>query len=232
MSSGKVRTGIRALGLPDDVFEQRRPLRGQITKQEVRAVSLYLLGLRRGSVVWDIGAGTGSISIEDGVTASDGSVFAIERDEESTGLLRRNVAGLGSGNVNIVHDEAPQVLGGLPDPDSVFIGGSGGRLIEITDAAVNRLKDTGRIVVNLAALERTQELFHRLSRFGLEVELTVVNASRGKSMPDDSLRLEALNPVSVVSGQLKRRELWTPSARGTASGVITAWASGRATLSC
>ncbi len=207
MSSGKVRSGIRALGLPDDVFEQRRPLRGQITKREVRAVSLYLLGLRRDSVVGDIGAGTGSISIEDGVIASDGSVFGIERDEESTGLLRRNVAGLGSGNVNIVHGEAPKVLGGLPDPDSVFIGGSGGRLIEITDTAVNRLKNTRRIVVNLAALERTQEVFHLLSRYGLDVELTVVNASRGESMQDDSLRLEALNPVFVVSGQLKRREL-------------------------
>jgi precorrin-6Y C5,15-methyltransferase (decarboxylating) len=103
----------------------------------------------------------------------------------------------------VVHGEAPQSLADLPDPDSVFIGGSGGMLAEITDVAVNRLKDNGRIVVNLAALERTLEVYHRLRRYGLDVELTVVNASRGKDMPDGSVRLEGLNPVFVVSGQLK-----------------------------
>ena len=203
MSSGDVWAAVRPLGLPDDAFEQRRPLRGQITKREVRAVSLYLLGLRKDSVVWDVGAGTGSISVEAGVIASNGSVFAIEQDADSMDLLHRNVEGLGCGNVKVVHGEAPQSLADLPDPDSVFIGGSGGMLAEITDVAVNRLKDNGRIVVNLAALERTLEVYHRLRRYGLDVELTVVNASRGKDMPDGSVRLEGLNPVFVVSGQLK-----------------------------
>lgn len=205
MSSHEVRSASRALGLPDDAFEQRRPLRGQITKREVRAVSLYLLGLRDDSVVWDIGAGTGSISVEAGLIARNGMVFAIERDLESMGLLHRNVEELSAGNVKVVEGAAPEILAGLPDPDSVFIGGSGGMLKEITEAAVNRLPEGGRIVVNLAALERTQEVIHQLRGYGLGVDLTMVSASRGKDMPDGTLRLEALNPVFVVSAQLGDR---------------------------
>ncbi len=120
----------RALGLPDDAFEQRRPLQGQITKREVRAVSLYSLGHRPGSGVWDRGAGTGSISVEASIIAREGTVYAVERDEESLPLLRRNVDLWGSKNVQIVAGEAPDALVELPDPDAVFVGGSGGRLAQ------------------------------------------------------------------------------------------------------
>jgi len=191
---------VRALGLPDDAFEQRRPLRGQITKREVRAVSLYSLGLRRDSVVWDIGSGTGSVALEAAVIAHQGSVYAIERDTESLPLLERNVARLSQGNVQVIPGEAPQVLAELPDPDSVFVGGSGGRLGELLEAVARRLKPQGRVVVNLAALERAQESYHRLRDLGLAVELVMVNAARGKEMASGTVRLEALNPVFVVTG--------------------------------
>ena len=92
----------RALGLPDNAFEQRRPLKGQITKREVRAISLYSLGLRPVSVVWDIGAGTGSISVEAALIAHQGVVYAIERDESSLSLLRCNVDRWGSANIHVV----------------------------------------------------------------------------------------------------------------------------------
>ena len=145
----------RALGLPDDAFEQRRPNKGQITKREVRAVSLYSLGLRHGSVVWDIGAGTGSVSVEAALIASEGQVYAIERDTDSLPLLETNVVNLGSDNIHIVNGEAPAALKSLPNPDSVFVGGSGGNLSEILEYANSRLKPNGTIVVNLAVLERT-----------------------------------------------------------------------------
>jgi precorrin-6Y C5,15-methyltransferase (decarboxylating) len=191
----------RPLGLSDESFEQRRPLRGQITKREVRAVSLYSLGIRSDSVIWDIGAATGSVSIEAGVIAHRGRVYAIERDEASMGLLRSNVENLAGPNVMVVCGEAPAVLAGLPDPDSVFVGGSGGHLAEILDTAADRLNDGGRLVVNLAALERTQEVYHRLKDRGMAVELTTINASRGREMPDGAVRLEALNPVFIITAQ-------------------------------
>ena len=191
----------RALGLPDDAFEQRRPLKGQITKREVRAVSLYSLGLRSDSVVWDIGAGTGSISVEASLIAREGTVYAVERDEESLPLLRRNLERWGSNNVQIVAGEAPDALVDLADPDAVFVGGSGGRLAEILDEAIKRLRINGRIVVNLAALERTNDVYHRFKSSGLVTDMVMVNSSRGKDMPDGTVRLEALNPVFVVTAR-------------------------------
>ena len=189
------------MGLPDDAFEQRRPLQGQITKREVRAVSLYSLGLRPGSVVWDIGAGTGSISVEASIIAREGTVYAVERDEESLPLLRRNVEQWGSNNVHIVAGEAPDALVELPDPDAVFVGGSGGSLAEILDVAIKRLRAGGRIVVNLAALERTNEVYQRFKSSGFVADMVMVNSSRGKDMPDGTVRLEALNPVFVVTAR-------------------------------
>jgi precorrin-6Y C5,15-methyltransferase (decarboxylating) len=193
------RKGPRALGLPDDAFEQRRPLRGQITKREVRAVSLYSLGLRPASVVWDIGSGTGSVAVEAAIIAYQGAVYAIERDEVSLSLLRQNVSRWGPGNVHIVPGEAPRVLEELVAPDSVFVGGSGGRLADILSAATRRLNPRGRIVVNLAALERAQETYHQLKELGFTAEMAMVNSARAKEMADGTTRLESLNPVFVVS---------------------------------
>ncbi len=189
----------RALGLPDTAFEQRRPLRGQITKREVRALSLYSLGLRPNSVVWDIGAGSGSVAVEAALIAYQGAVYAIERDEPSLSLLRRNVARWGSAHVHIVPGEAPGVLEGLADPDSVFVGGSSGRLADILRALGSRLRPQGRIVVNLAALERTQETCRLLRGLGFTTEMAMVSSARGKEMADGTTRLESLNPVFVVT---------------------------------
>ena len=195
---------VRPLGLPDDAFEQRRPLLGQITKREVRAVSLYSLGLCPGSVVWDIGAGTGSVAVEAAAIAHQGWVYAVERDESSMELLRRNVDRWGCGRVHIIPGEAPEALAELPVPDSVFIGGSGGRLADILDSVARRLKPQGRIVVNLAVLERVQEVQHRLDGLGFATEVVMMHASRGKAMGDGTWRLESLNPVFVVTARRSR----------------------------
>lgn len=191
----------RSLGLPDDAFEQRRPNKGQITKREVRAVSLYSLALRQDSVVWDVGAGTGSVSVEAALIANKGQVYAVERDTESVPLLEANVAQWGSENIHIVNGEAPDALEALPSPDSVFVGGSGGNLSAILEYSVSRLKLGGAIVVNLAVLERTQEAYRLLKSLGLATELTQVASARGKEMPDGAVRLESLNPVFIVSGR-------------------------------
>ena len=198
--TGKSTGKARPLGLADDDFEQRRPLRGQITKREVRAVSLYSLGLCRNSIVWDIGAGTGSVSVEAALISHRGRVFAVEKDLENIGLLERNVERLGADNIEIVAAEAPAALDSLPDPDSVFIGGSGGNLSAILELVGRRLKPGGRIVANLAALERSHEVYHQLQQLGFQTDLVMVNAARGKELKDGTVRLESLNPVFVVSG--------------------------------
>ena len=156
-------------------------------------------------MAWDIGAGTGSVSVEAGKIAAGGRVFAVERDPESIGLLRRNVDRLGGPNVEVVYGEAPGALADLPDPDSVFVGGSGGNLSRILEVVAGRLTEGGSVVVNLAALERTHEVYHFLKDRGMKVELTSVSASRGKDMPDGTVRLEALNPVFIVSARTGAR---------------------------
>ncbi len=198
--TGKLTGKARPLGLADNDFEQRRPLRGQITKREVRAVSLYSLGLRPDSIVWDIGSGTGSISVEAALIAHRGRVFAVEKDLDNIGLLERNVERLGSDNIEIVAAEAPVALDSLPDPDSVFIGGSGGNLPAILQLVGRRLKPGGRVVANLAVLERSHEVYHQLQQLGFQTELVMVNAARGKELKDGTVRLESLNPVFVVAG--------------------------------
>ena len=188
----------RPLGLPDHAFEQRRPLHGQITKSEVRAVSLYALALRDDSIVWDIGAGTGSVSVEAARIARRGAVYAIDRDADSAGLLRRNAARYGCGRVSVIIGSAPAILPTLPDPDAVFIGGGGAHLPAILDAALARLRPGGRIVANFAAPERANAAYRTLQDAGMSPEMTMLSAARARPLPDGALRLAALNPVFIV----------------------------------
>lgn len=193
-------TDPRPLGLPDDAFAQKRPHRGLITKSEARAVSLYKLGLTRRSVVWDVGAGSGSIALEAALIASDGMVYAVERDAESIAMLRRNLQRLGPANVAIMRGDAPAALADLPPPDCVFVGGGGGRkLTAILECAAARLNADGRIVANLAAMERALQAHTRLTALGFDAELTMINAARAKPLPDGALRLAAQNPVFIVA---------------------------------
>ena len=189
-------------GLPDEVFEQRTPLVGQITKKEVRAVSIHSLGLRSDSVLWDIGSGSGSVAIESSHISVAGVVYAIEKDIKSIDLLRNNVDNYGSGNVEIVQGEAPKVLYDLEDPDSIFVGGSGGNLKSILEVSRARIKHGGRIVVNLALLDRTQKVYDDMKDLGFSSELVMINASRSKEMVGGELRLQAMNPVFIVTGTL------------------------------
>ena len=197
--SGRTGRMTRALGLPDDAFAQKKPLRGLITKSEVRAVSLYKLGLRRNSVVWDVGAGSGSVALEAAVIASDGIVYAVERDAECVEMLLDNIRRLGPTNMVVVSAEAPDALDDLPAPDCVFVGGGGKRLTDILERVGARLKSGGRVVVNLAAIERVSATQTCLESFGFEVELTMISASRGRGLPDGTMRLAALNPVFIVT---------------------------------
>ncbi|RKY67406.1 MAG: cobalamin biosynthesis bifunctional protein CbiET [Candidatus Latescibacterota bacterium] len=187
----------RRWGIPEEEFSRRK---GLITKLEVRAVSLAKLGISEGSIIWDIGAGPGSISIEASFLLRRGKVFAVEKDPEQVKLLEQNIRKFKAWNVKPVLAEAPDGLESLPDPDAVFVGGSGGRLEEILEIVCSRLRLGGRIVLNLATLENLSLALQKLEEKGLETEVTLVNISRGTRV-SDLTRLEPLNPVFVLTGR-------------------------------
>ena len=193
----------RPFGLLDCEFAQRKPLNGQITKREIRAISIYTLGLRADDIVWDIGAGTGSISIEAALIAHRGRVFSVERDLDNIDLLEMNIQKFGSDNIEIVAGDAPEVLRNLPTPDAVFIGGSGGRLRDILQEVMLHLKPEGKIVANCAILDHSQQFYNDLKDLGFDPEMVVANITRSKEMKIGGIRLESLNPVFIISAKKK-----------------------------
>lgn len=203
--SAPARAPWPVLGLPEEAFAQRRPLAGLITKVEVRAVSLARLALRPGDVVWDVGAGTGSVGIEAARLVPSGRVYAVERRADDVERIRENAARFGADNLMAVHGEAPAALAALPDPDAVFVGGSGGRLAAILRAVAARLRPGGRLVCNLATLENLAEAEATLRELGWRREVTLVNVARSRPLAradgaDAGLtRLGALEPVFVVA---------------------------------
>ena len=184
-------------GIPDEEFQRRGG--GLITKMEVRAVSLAKMHLEEDSVVWDIGAGSGSVSIEAAFLARQGSIFAIERDAEAVAVIRENIQRFGCDNITVVEALAPGNLDNWPDPTVVFIGGSGGHLMKILEISCRRLKNSGRIVINAATLETLRTAIEGLKANGFMAEITQVNVARSQSILNLT-RFEALNPVFIVSG--------------------------------
>lgn len=187
------------LGIAEESFQQPTAGRGLITKLEVRAISLAKLGLTENSIVWDIGAGSGAVAIEASLLAGKGTVFAIEKSNEAVSAIRENIRRFSRHNIKVIQAFAPDSLEELPDPNAVFIGGSGGNLSEISGVACRRLKPGGRIVVNAATLETLYAAVNGLKEYGFAVEVTLVNVARSKDI-SNLTRLEALNPVFVITG--------------------------------
>ncbi len=187
----------RTLGIPDREFYQRRPKEGLITKQEVRAVSLAKIQIAENSIVWDIGAGSGAISIEASFLARKGRIYAIEKNDADITIIRKNIRKFKATNVDVVHAFAPEGLDILPAPSSVFIGGSGGKIEEIIEFVVRKLKPGGRLVINLVGLENLGMALDALQKSGFKPEITLVNIARSTAV-QALTRLAALNPVFIV----------------------------------
>ena len=150
--------GRRLFGNPDEAFLQSKPKQGLLTPAEVRAIALAQMDIAPSSIVWDIGAGSGSVSIEAAQMASDGAVYAIEMDAEDHGLIRQNADRFRVSNVNAVLGRAPKRSTELPDPDAVFIAGGGREVTRIAEVAYSRLRRGGRLVVNVASIDHLAEL--------------------------------------------------------------------------
>ncbi|HZT07185.1 MAG TPA: precorrin-6y C5,15-methyltransferase (decarboxylating) subunit CbiE [Chloroflexota bacterium] len=185
------------IGIHEDRFLHRG---GLISKPEVRAISLSKLVLHERATLWDVGAGCGSVSIVAAALLPHGHVYAVERDGEQLALLEQNRRRFGAGNVAMVHGEAPAALGALPRPDSVFVGGSGGRLEAILDAVALALAAGGRVVANLVALEHLEQARRWAAAHGWDAEIVEVSVARS-TVTAGITRLEARNPVFVVTLQ-------------------------------
>lgn len=184
------------IGLPDSVFAHSK---GLITKQEVRAVTLAKLGLRDDSVVWDIGAGSGSVGIEAARLCRKGKVFAIEKEPERVAHIRENLERFGVENLDVFEGKAPKGIESFADPDAVFIGGSGGNLSDVLDVVKERLRPSGRVVINAITLETLHEATSGLKERGFDVDVVSLNIARSKDLIGMKM-FEAENPVFVIIG--------------------------------
>ncbi len=184
--------------LHEDAFAKRMPKKGLITKREVRLLSLAALQLRPDAVVWDIGAGSGSVAIEAGLLAFEGRVYAIEIDPEGVAICEDNLRTHGADNVRVVSGRAPEALADLEAPDAVFVGGSKGSMAAIIETALERLHPGGRLVANAITLENAAECYQAIRGRGLTPEVTLLQASRAEPLAH-YLRYEALNPIQVFA---------------------------------
>ena len=141
--------GRRLFGNPDDAFLQSKPKRGLLTPAEIRAMALAEMDLGPASIVWDIGAGSGSVAVEAAQIAREGRVYAVEMDVEDHRLIIENAKRFGVGNLVPVLGHAPEAWQDLPTPDAVFIGGSGQGISRLVDAAYGRLRPGGRLVATM-----------------------------------------------------------------------------------
>lgn len=189
--------GKRVFGNPDECFLQSQPKRGLLTQCEVRVIALAEMDLGPNSIAWDVGAGSGSVAIEAAQLSPGGHIFAIEMDPQDYNLLIENARTFGTTNLTPVLGEAPQAWLDLPDPDAIFVGGTGRAVIQLVEAAWARLKADGRLVVQLGSLDHLTRVESLLRELKSEPQVLMINLARSQQQLD-SLRLEAANPSFLM----------------------------------
>jgi precorrin-6B C5,15-methyltransferase / cobalt-precorrin-6B C5,C15-methyltransferase len=192
---------LPVFGLPESAFEHDA---GMITKMEVRAVVLAHLQLEPGLVMWDLGAGSGSVSIEAARIAPLKQIISVEKNLKRYEALKQNVKTFGASEIQAVCGSIREVIDRLPDPDRVFIGGSGGELGELLPRLAQRLRPAGRIVQTVVALDTLESVRAFWREKPVELSITQLQVSRSAAIAH-SLRFEALNPVFVVSVWSKKQ---------------------------
>lgn len=183
--------------IPDGEF-----IRGNIpmTKAEVRCVSVAKLEVGSGDICWDIGGGTGSVSVEMALRCPDGKVWSVDRNTEAAELIDKNRRKFGCDNIEIICEDAEKALETLPGPDRVFIGGSGGKLGKIISAAYS-MNPKAIIVVTAVSLETLRESAAAFENLGAEAEMTQIAVTRTKKAGSHTM-LAAENPVFIIKGKL------------------------------
>lgn len=190
--------GHRLFGNPDDAFLQSKPKHGLLTPAEVRAMALAEMDLGARSTVWDVGAGSGSVAIEAAQLAHDGTTYAIEMDPEDHGLIVENAERLGVTNLVSILGRAPDAWNDLPDPDAIFVGGSGREVRRIVELAYARLRSGGRLVANVGSIQNLAEVHDLLVALNSHVKVWMINVARGTPQME-RIRFDALNPTFLVA---------------------------------
>ncbi|MGN1417052.1 MAG: precorrin-6A reductase [Oscillospiraceae bacterium] len=176
-------------------------IRGSVpmTKAEVRSIAVNKLCIPKDGVVWDMGCGTGSVSVEAALRCECGRVYAVDRSEEAAGLTDKNRKKFGCDNIEIITADGAEAAKALPKPDCVFVGGSGGELEDIVSAAVEKNPDV-KIVITAVTLETLNESIRVLEGFGRTPEITQTAITRVKKVGSHSM-LSAENPVYLVKSE-------------------------------
>lgn len=210
----KVNGPVWSLGIEDDQFLQRKPDKGLITKKEVRTLSIANMSLQPDSIVWDIGTCTGSMAIEAARIARLGEVYAIEKNEADLDNCKQNAVKFRT-DITAVLGRAPQGLEQFPDPNAIFIGGTGGEIQELLHLCCSRLQADGVIVLNAATIETLYEANKAFAEQGFKTQITLLQVSRSKPILDMN-RFEGLNPVYIITA-MKRDVNEESLSKGAAS---------------
>ena len=186
------------IGISDRDFLSFSDRPGLMTKREIRILVLAELALQPNQIIWDVGAGTGSVAIEMARLCPTAKIYAIEKTAAGVSLIQKNAQRFGIQSIQAIQGEAPTALTELPNPDRIFIGGSGGNLVGILDCCLDRLSDRGVVVLAVATLEHLTQAIAYLSRFDWHYRLLQVQISRSIAVASLT-RFTPLNPVTLIT---------------------------------
>ena len=184
-------------GIPDDAFERSENV--PITKEEVRVIQISKARLCPGYTVYDIGCGSGSISIEAAIQVESGKVIAIDYDPNAIELTKKNIEKFGLTNISVMFGNAKEKISELDLADAIFIGGTGGDTEEIVTQCQNKLKSGGRIVIGIILIETLYSVLQVLEKLQFDsVDITQVTISKSRKTSTGTMML-ARNPVTIIS---------------------------------
>jgi cobalt-precorrin-6B (C15)-methyltransferase len=185
-------------GIPDEFFERTEDV--PITKEEVRTIQISKARLCPGNIVYDIGCGSGSITVEAALQVeSSGKIYAVDIDPKAVDLTRKNLDKFGISNVEIILADAKQKITSLPPADAIFIGGTGGDTKDIVNLCYDKLKTGARIVVGVILIETLYSVMETMNKLNFSsIDMTQITISKSKKTSTGTMML-ARNPVMVIS---------------------------------
>jgi len=185
-------------GIPDELFERVEDV--PITKEEVRAVQISKARLKSGMTVYDIGCGSGSISVEAALQVEEsGSVHAIDYDAKAVELTKKNITKFNLENISVILGNAKEKINELPDADAIFIGGTGGDTKEIVELCETKLKSGGRIVIGIILIETLYSVLKTIENLKFtSVDITQITIGKSRKTSTGTMML-ARNPVTIIS---------------------------------